>query len=155
MENKAFRDLILLLRSELKDQDIPHVDSMRARILESLDEYLDKLAAEMQVSSISLRHNDISLITTQASEGKISFTLDLWTDQLQRSFMAVTAHWIEVKTVSTINGPQRKLVLRADLIAFRCIPVSHTGEHIGEAFIFSTDRLAITKRVCAHSAILV
>ncbi|KAK0448803.1 hypothetical protein EV421DRAFT_1733051 [Armillaria borealis] len=52
IENRHFRDLILLLRSDLQDEDIPHIDTLRARILESLDEHLDKLSKEMKIHKI-------------------------------------------------------------------------------------------------------
>ncbi len=38
-------------RKDLKDSDIPHIDTLRVRILQSLDQYLIDLAVEMQVSA--------------------------------------------------------------------------------------------------------
>ena len=39
----------MMLREELKDEDIPHRTTVRNRILEIWDEHLDQLANEMQV----------------------------------------------------------------------------------------------------------
>lgn len=38
-----------MLREELKDTDIPHRMTIRNRILQLLDEYLDELEEEMKV----------------------------------------------------------------------------------------------------------
>ena len=39
----------MMLREELKDDDIPHRTTIRDRVLEVWDEYLDQLTKEMQV----------------------------------------------------------------------------------------------------------
>jgi hypothetical protein len=39
----------MMLREELKDEDIPHRTTVHNRILEIWDEHLDQLANEMQV----------------------------------------------------------------------------------------------------------
>jgi hypothetical protein len=79
--------------------------------------------------------------------GKISFTMDMWTDTNLSSFMAITAHWIEAKTEETPNGPQKILNLRADLVGFHHVPGRHDGKHLAHAFLFVTDRLDITDKV--------
>ncbi|KAF7327405.1 HAT family dimerization domain-containing protein [Mycena kentingensis (nom. inval.)] len=48
VENRAFRDILLFMRSELKDSDIPHRSMLRERILQLWRVHVDKLAAEMQ-----------------------------------------------------------------------------------------------------------
>ncbi|KAK0501116.1 hypothetical protein EDD18DRAFT_1102068 [Armillaria luteobubalina] len=60
------QDLILLLRHDFTDKDIPHIDNLHTHILESLDKHLEALSEEMK-----------------SSEGKISFMTDLWTNQNQ------------------------------------------------------------------------
>jgi hypothetical protein len=62
--------------------------------------------------------------------------------------MAVTAHWIESRTVLTAEGPVTNLVLQADLIAFHNVPGRHTGEHLGTALLHVLDRLRIAEKVC-------
>ncbi|KAK0485399.1 hypothetical protein EDD18DRAFT_1111546 [Armillaria luteobubalina] len=66
IENRHFWDLILLLRHNFTDKDIPHIDNLHAHILELLDKHLEALSEEMK-----------------SSKGKISFTTDLWTNQNQ------------------------------------------------------------------------
>jgi hypothetical protein len=71
--------------------------------------------------------------------GKISFTMDLWTDFDKKPYMAVTAHWLE-KTQQQVN-------LRTDLIGFVHLPGTHTGERLAGVFLWILDRLKITKKV--------
>ena len=54
-------------------------------------------------------------------------------------FMAVTAHWIEGEEITTPQGPQYKLTLRADLIGFHRVPGRHNGEHLACAFLYVLD----------------
>ncbi|THU85233.1 hypothetical protein K435DRAFT_625180, partial [Dendrothele bispora CBS 962.96] len=62
---------------ELKNKDIPHRSHIRNRIIQMMKEHLDELEKELG-----------------ASVGKISCTMDCWTDPNLTPFMAVTAHWI-------------------------------------------------------------
>lgn len=65
--------------------------------------------------------------------------MDCWTDPNSTPFVAVTAHWI---------CPDRdgRLVMRANAIAFRHLPGSHTGKHIAEAIMEILDQAGVTKR---------
>lgn len=89
------------------------------------------------------------------SVGKISFTMDMWSDTNLTPFMAVTAHWIQATVEETTSGTRQKLRLRADLIGFQRVPGRHTGEHLAQAFLFVIDRLAITKMVCFFILVLI
>jgi len=73
--------------------------------------------------------------------------MDMWSDPNLSPFMAVTAHWIEAKSVSTPNGQQYQLNLRSDLIGFHRVPGRHTGEHLAHAFIYVLDRIQIADKV--------
>jgi len=78
--------------------------------------------------------------------GKISFTMDMWTDDFKKkAYMAVTAHWLEKITLS--GRVQPKISLRTDLIGFKHVSGSHTGERLAEAFLFIIGRLKIAKKV--------
>lgn len=79
--------------------------------------------------------------------GKISFTMDMWSDPNLTPFMAVTAHWIEAKRITTVNGSEDILTLRADLVGFQRVPGRHDGEHMAHAFLHVADRLKITHKV--------
>ncbi|RXW21072.1 hypothetical protein EST38_g4780 [Candolleomyces aberdarensis] len=130
IESVFFRRLILLLCKELRDEDIPHRTSVRNHIRARWEVYMEELQTELQ-----------------NSVGRISLTTDLWSDPNLRPFMAVTAHWIEAKTVKTAEGPVTNLVLRADLIAFHNVPGRHTGEHLSTALLYVLDRLKIAGKI--------
>ena len=80
--------------------------------------------------------------------GKISNTMDVWTDPNRSPFMAVTAHWIQAIKENTHLGPRYVLRLRADLIGFHSMPGRHTGQHLAEAFMDILDRIDIVTKVC-------
>lgn len=61
------------------------------------------------------------------------------------SFLAVTAHWIEVFD-ETATG-SKKICLQADLIGFYHIPGRHTGEHLAYCFLYILDQINITSKV--------
>lgn len=81
------------------------------------------------------------------SIGKISVTMDMWSDTNLTPFMAVTAHWIETTIIQTPQGPQHILKLQADLIGFQRVPGCHTGEHLAHAFLFVLKRIGIRSKV--------
>lgn len=115
-----------MLREELCDSDIPHCTTVHNRLTEVWDEHLASLETDMKVWSICVGIQSRWLIAYQGAMGKISMTMDLWSDPNLSPFMAVTAHWIEAKPISTPNGPQFELTLRADLIGFHQVPGRHT-----------------------------
>jgi hypothetical protein len=71
--------------------------------------------------------------------GKISFTMDIWTDFNLKPYMAVTAHWLEPR--------QQKINLRVDLIGFIHLPGSHSGDRLSDGFLFILDRLKLARKV--------
>lgn len=54
MESKEFRNLLLLLRGNLQEKDIPHRTTMRTCILELKEEQAEDMSAKMLVSLLSL-----------------------------------------------------------------------------------------------------
>ncbi|KAH9972298.1 hypothetical protein BGW80DRAFT_1173296 [Lactifluus volemus] len=50
IESPQLRAIFLMLRDDLQDKDIPHRTTIRNRILEVWDTYLETLANEMQVN---------------------------------------------------------------------------------------------------------
>ena len=79
--------------------------------------------------------------------GKISNTMDVWTDPNRSPFMAVTAHWIQAIEENTHLGPRYVLRLQADLIGFYSMPGRHTGQHLAEAFMDILDQIDIVTKV--------
>ena len=80
--------------------------------------------------------------------GKISATMDMWSDPNLAPFMAVTAHWIQAIWQETVGAKRLVLKLRADLIGFQRVPGRHDGEHMAVAFLYITDHIKITGKVC-------
>ncbi len=82
--------------------------------------------------------------------GKISFTMDIWTDLNMKAYMAVTAHWLQNISLQQSGALQSKLILRSDLIGFVHIPGSHTGERLAKVFLYILDciNLGKSKKVC-------
>ncbi len=70
--------------------------------------------------------------------------MDLWTDENLSPFMAVTAHYIEVKNVVDSRAV---IQLRSRLVGFHRVPGRHTGEHLAQGFIYILDRLGMSRKV--------
>ena len=79
--------------------------------------------------------------------GRISFTLDMWSDPNRTPYMAVTAHWIEGVKEDTAHGPKLMLKLRSDLVGFEHVPGRHDGAHLGFAFLHVMDYLEVAEKV--------
>ena len=73
--------------------------------------------------------------------------MDMWSDPNLWPYMAVTAHWMQVKVEEHPSGPQHTLVLRSDLIGFHRMPTRHTGEHLAIGFLHILDRIDVTSKV--------
>ena len=79
----------------------------------------------------------------QDALGHISLTSDMWTDLNQRSFMAVTAHWMA-------KGDSNQLELRSALIAFREVDGSHSGDNLGQVLFDIVQDIGIAHAVCIY-----
>ena len=79
--------------------------------------------------------------------GKISFTMDMWTDFNMKSYMAVTAHWLQQVSLQRSERLQSKLDFRSDLVGFVHVPGSHTGDRLSKVFLHILDRLNISNKV--------
>jgi len=145
VDSKEFRNLLLLLKEDLQEKDIPHRTTMTKRVLELNQEHIDYLSNQMLVSIYFTKYIILIFFSfKQTSMGKISFTMDIWTDLNMKSYMAVTAHWLQKETL------QSKLTLCSDLIGFVHTPGSHTGEHLAKVFVYILDRFKLgkSKKVC-------
>ncbi|KAH9911127.1 uncharacterized protein BXZ73DRAFT_108243 [Epithele typhae] len=49
VENQAFRNIILLCRNDLRDKDIPKRDTLRARVINTVDKYFGTLGQQLQL----------------------------------------------------------------------------------------------------------
>ena len=95
----------------------------------------------------------LSAYLSHANGAHVEFIREIFThdrhmeDPNRTPFMAITAHWIQDVKSGDMNGEQSMLHLRADLVGFIHLPGHHTGEHMAQALLHSTDRLNITKKV--------
>ena len=71
----------------------------------------------------------------------MSLTSDMWSDNSQRLFMAVTAHWIAKMRTN-------QLELRSALVAFQEVDGSHTGENLGHVLFEIIQDIGIMHKVC-------
>jgi hypothetical protein len=76
------------------------------------------------------------MLVPQKSRGRISITSDLWSDDMLRTFMAVTAHYINEA------GD-----LAEHLLAFRRIKGQHSGANVGRSLFSVFQEFNITSKV--------
>ncbi|KAF8691107.1 Encoded by, partial [Rhizoctonia solani] len=117
-----FRDLMLYVgHGRIKDSDLPHRNKLEA-LAEAMyrieKDYVDK---EM---------------LSKASRGLISLTSDLWSDIRIRSFMSVTAHYVNELGL-----------LRDHLIAFRKLDGHHSGINIGQSLHQVLQELGVAHKI--------
>lgn len=80
----------------------------------------------------------------QNAEGKVSFTMDLWSSQLRRSFLAITTHWISRDKVTQC------LEYESSLVVFHNLHGSHSGERIAHAVLPLLDCVGVTLKVSQY-----
>jgi hypothetical protein len=81
--------------------------------------------------------------------GCVSFTLDIWSDQLCRAYLAITAHW-----VANVEGTSA-LQLKAALIAFHHLHQKHNGKAIAGTIMHLLDRAEVmvkVRQLCSYDA---
>ncbi|KAF5335251.1 hypothetical protein D9758_017382 [Tetrapyrgos nigripes] len=122
IENPQLRAIFMMLRSGLRDSDIPHRDKIWSRIMQLWEDQLVHLKEDLL-----------------AALGRISTTMDLWTDPNLVPYMCVTAHWIQGKKAP--GSDKFALMLRR-----------HDGEHIARAYLYVLDRVGITEKLADDSA---
>ncbi|KDN41816.1 hypothetical protein RSAG8_07187, partial [Rhizoctonia solani AG-8 WAC10335] len=120
VEKEEFRELLIYCgQGRIRDQDIPHRDKLTAAAWAMYLLEKGKIDNEMK-----------------SAQGAISLTSDLWTDTNRRSFMAVTAHYIN-NSGSLVD----------QLIAFRKINGHHTGANVGHALFEVLQESGITDKI--------
>jgi hypothetical protein len=75
-------------------------------------------------------------VILQELPGKISFTIDTWTSPSTKSFLSITAHFIDINWK-----------LQNTLIDFIQINDSHSGENIKDTFVLALENLSIENKV--------
>ena len=140
VEYPEFQALLLLLRRDLQDSMIPHRTKLHDLILESWSSLFAVLRKDLEVSLfpklLSLDNSPV-----QEALGLISFTCNIWSNQIWQPFLAVTAHWMaRVDETSALK-------LKTALIAFHPLSSHHTGELLACALIALLDRAKIMAKV--------
>jgi len=128
----------------LRDADIPHRSKALTLIKKEYDSKCQSLKNNLKVSLLCYAIPDTKTYCNyQDALGRISLTSDLWSDLNQRSFMAVTAHWMA-------RGSSNQLDLCSALIAFREVDGSHTGDNLGQILFDIIQDIGIVHKVCVH-----
>jgi hypothetical protein len=144
IECPEFRDLLLLLRSDLQDTMIPRRTKVRQMVLEAWNHSFVDLKRDLAVSLIVIFFR-LLILPVQNALGLISFTCDIWSDQTRQPFLAITAHW-----VASVVGTSA-LKLKSALIAFHQLSGHHTGKLLAMALIGLLDRAGVTSKVITTS----
>ncbi|TFY55049.1 hypothetical protein EVJ58_g8494 [Rhodofomes roseus] len=107
-----FRDLMMLMRPDMKQEDIPHCTKMMSLVQAAFEEHYKELKVELK-----------------GAVGNISFTADVWDSSKRQAFLAITAHW-----VVQVPGPEGTsvLVMKSALLVFKRIKGRHQGETLGQ-----------------------
>ncbi|TFY54786.1 hypothetical protein EVJ58_g8652, partial [Rhodofomes roseus] len=112
MDVPEFHDLMMLMRPDMKQEDIPHRTKMTSLVQAAFEEHYKELKVELK-----------------GAVGNISFTADVWDSGKRQAFLAITAHW-----VVQVPGPEGTsvLVMKSALLAFKRIKGHHQGETLGQ-----------------------
>lgn len=125
------------MRPNATKADLPSTHDIRTFIHNEFHGFMKQLKADVQVCLFLLVFLDCPQPFQSSSSGRISTTIDLWSvDQTKASFLGLTAHWIQV----TNNTKWR---LRSQVIAFRGLSGSHTGDNIARYFVGLCERVGI------------
>ena len=138
VEHPEFQNLLLLLREELTDCDLPHQTTIHENIIKSWKVEFQKLKGELLVSFV-WPFISICSLARQKSIGHISYTMDLWSNQHWASYLALTAHYISRQHDGTLE-------LLCNLVAFLCMHGSYAGTKMAELMIKFLDRLGATEK---------
>ncbi|KAK1225076.1 hypothetical protein PQX77_011996, partial [Marasmius sp. AFHP31] len=123
IDTKSLRNVILVCRESLRDDQIVHRTTLTKMILKSC-----------------LIEQHVMKKEFTGSMGKFSFTTDGWTTCTLFPFIAVIAHWMQAVPIKDTKLQEQliiesNLVLRSDLIGFYGLPISHTGQHLAATLI--------------------
>ena len=101
------------------DALIPSADTIKRNIFKLYEENIEKIKDILRKVS-----------------GKISFTTDIWTSPSTKSFLSLTAHFIDIEWK-----------LQSVIVDFIQICGSHTGVNIKNTFILGLENLSIEDKV--------
>ncbi|KAI1788299.1 hypothetical protein LXA43DRAFT_1063663 [Ganoderma leucocontextum] len=125
-EDPLFRELLMYASTSpkvLEDGDILHRTRAHDLLVEEYEREMDELRHELK-----------------AAVGRISFTCDLWSSVILRSFFAITLHYVA-------EDGEHNIVLRSRLGAFHHILERHTGKNLAEQFIIVIEELGVLDKI--------
>jgi hypothetical protein len=147
VECPEFRSLLLSVGGDFTESQIPGRTKLRELVIQAWRDYFEQLRRDLAVSLVYLLQYFFSGFCIQMALGQISFTMDIWSDPLLQSYLALTAHWIaEVPGTSALQ-------LKTALIAFHRLCGSHSGRLLAKTVMRLLDRAGITAKVrqlCSH-----
>lgn len=132
----------MVLRETLIDADIPGRDKMREAIISQWRNSFEGLKLDLSVGFSTCFLTLLTNTNQQCSCGRISFTVDGWSNANMASYLALTSHWISIDELS------RRLMLKAALIGFHRLKQKHSGANIAKTILHLLDRANITLKVC-------
>lgn len=135
------RDLLLFIGAQLEDGDIPHRTKLSQLISTRFHIEYTAMIKEIQVRKYFSRNLFVNSLH-QNSLGRIALTDDVWSRVNLDSHLAITAHYI----IKDSNG---NLVLKTQLVAFRRLQGSHTGENLGKVFVQVMKEIGCLHKVSA------
>lgn len=132
--------MLLLLREDIDDDDIPRRDKIHDAVLKAWKDYYLSLKQDLKVF-FSFFHIPISIyFFAKAAIGKISYTSDIWSSDNRTPYIAITAHWMG-------NDESGHLTLKNALIAFQRVWGKHTASNLARIVLQLLDRAGTTTNV--------
>lgn len=132
--------MIAVAARATKGVKIPSQTATHKHIIDQFKGQIKGLSGCLNVSYMLLFFFPTSKIVSlqsSAVKGDISLTCDAWTASNGDSYFAVTAHWIEEKSLG-------KWTLEHALIGFTQMNTAHNGTRLGQALF----------KICSHLNIL-
>ena len=145
VECPEFRQLLLFLREDLREEDIARRDKIRDAIMRAWYAYYKVLKDELQVSSVQdffIRiYSENYQCNLKSALGRISYTSDTWSSGNLQSFYAMTAHW------AYRDESDDTIKMKVRLIAFHRIKGRHTAENMAKITVDLLGRAGVTDNV--------
>ena len=133
--------MIVLLRDNIDDDDMPRRDKIHDAILKAWKEYYLSLKQDLKVCSNLFCILILSIyIFAKAAIGKISYTSDIWSSDNRTPYIAITAHWMG-------KDESGHLELKNALIAFQRVWGKHTASNLARLVLQLLDRAGTTTNV--------
>ncbi|EUC67723.1 AC9 transposase, putative, partial [Rhizoctonia solani AG-3 Rhs1AP] len=120
-ESRAFRRLLCYVgqKSQVKSADLPKRHTVTRMAMHLSSEAKERIKRELKHAC-----------------GRVSITSDLWTDEMERPFMAVTGHFINANKMSVVV-----------LLAFRFVDGSHDGPTLARHLFAVLEEYKIVDKV--------